>query len=81
MHGQPSSLCTNDLAVISRIFLPQTQKTTPLQLNRVMRAMLVRIGGTKPSFSAHDVRNLDTPYPHRFLLIVMVTKTDPVTGL
>lgn len=55
------SLCTNDFAVIPRNFFPQNQKMIPQQLKKVMRAMLVRIGGTKPSVAAQFVKNLLTP--------------------
>lgn len=63
------SLCTNDLAVIPRNFLPQIQKIIAQQLKKVIRAMLVRMGGTNPSASAHVVKNFDTPYPQRFLFL------------
>lgn len=39
------------------------------------------IGGINPALSVHGVINLLKPYAHRFLLIVIATKIEPVTGL
>jgi hypothetical protein len=44
-----------------RNFLPKNQKIIPQQEKKVMRAMLVKMGGMKPFSSAHGVKNLDTP--------------------
>lgn len=38
-------LCTKDLDVMPLNFLPQNQKMIPQQLNNVIKAMLVSIGG------------------------------------
>lgn len=65
----PYNLCIKDLAVIPRNFLPQNQKMIPQQLKKVIKAMLVSMGGSKPLAIDQGVRNLLTPYPHRFLLL------------
>lgn len=65
--------CTKELAESPRSFLPQNQKMMPLQLKMVMRAMFISIGGSNPLSIDHGVRNLPTPYPQRFLLLLTVS--------
>lgn len=68
--SQFQSLCTKEFAVIPLNFLPANQKIIPQQEKKVMRAMLVRIGGMNPFSSAHGVKNFETPYPQRFLFLL-----------
>lgn len=55
------SLWTKDLAVMPLNFFPQYQKTIPVKQKKVIRAMLVNIGGMKPLASDQGVMNLLNP--------------------
>lgn len=64
-----------------RNHFPLYQKRTPNKHHAVVKAMFVMSGGRYPASTIHGVMNLLKPYPHRFLLMVTVTKIVPATGL
>ena len=60
---------------------PLYQKRRPNEHQRVVSAILVMIGGIYPASTIHGVINLLKPYPHKFLLMVIVMNMVPATGL
>ena len=61
--------------------LPLHQKRIPREHHKKFGAIIVIIGGMYPDLMIHGVTNLLKPYPQRFLLTVIDTKIDLVTGL
>ena len=61
--------------------LPLYQNKIPKEHHKKINAVLVMIGGMNPASSVHGVMNLLKPYAQRFLLIVIATTIEPVTGL
>ena len=72
---------TLEFFVQLRKVFPLNQNKTPKRHHNVINIIFVMIAGTYPSLTVHGVTSLESPYPQRFLLMVMATKIEPATGL